>query len=178
LLPAHLLKFFAGISLFIFLGFAALCYFSPKFFIKTAYMLVKLELSDIPEISSTTLSQVMESSTPTIPRNFILVDIRTPQERDVSIIPGAVDDQTFERHLADHQHKKIIVYCTIGYRSGFYARTLRDKGLNAYNLSEGILGWTHADGRLLDSHGHSTRQVHVYSRPWHLAVKDDYMAVY
>jgi rhodanese-related sulfurtransferase len=178
LLPAHLLKFFAGISLFIFLGFAALCYFSPKFFIKTAYMLVKLELSDIPEISSTTLSQVMESSTPTIARNFILVDIRTPQERDVSIIPGAVDDQTFERHLTDHQHKKIIVYCTIGYRSGFYVRTLRDKGLNAYNLSEGILGWTHADGRLLDSHGHSTRQVHVYSRPWHLAVKDDYMAVY
>jgi rhodanese-related sulfurtransferase len=177
LLPVHLLKFFAGISLSVFLGFVALCYFSPKFFIKTAYILVKLKLSDIPEISSTTLRQMMESSRPTVAKNFLLVDVRTPQERHVSVIPGAVDDQAFERHLADYQHKKIIVYCTIGYRSGFYARTLRDKGLDAYNLSEGILGWTHTDGRLLDSHGHSTRRVHVYSRPWHLAIKD-YMAVY
>lgn len=175
----HLLKFFTGISLLVVLGFVTLCYFSPKFFIKTAYMLVKLELSDIPEISGTTLSKMVVPSTPAAAAkdNFILVDVRTPQERHVSVIPGAVDADFFERHFADYQHKKIIVYCTIGYRSGFYARTLRDRGLDAYNLGEGIVGWTHTDGRLFDSHGQPTRRVHVYSRPWHLAVKD-HIAVY
>lgn len=173
----HLLKFFAGISLLAVLGFAAACYFSPKLFIKTAYTLVKLEFGDIPEVSGKTLNALMDSSALDTTKNFILVDVRTPQERHVSVIPSAVDGQFFERHLADYQHKKIIVYCTIGYRSGFYARTLREKGLDAYNLSEGILGWTHANGRLLDSHGHSTKRVHVYSRPWHLAVKD-HIAVY
>lgn len=173
----YLLKSFAGISLLAVLGFVALCYFSPKFFIKTAYTLVKLELSDIPEISGTALSRMIDPVTPAAAKNFILVDVRTPQERHVSVIPGAVDIDSFERHFADYQHKKIIVYCTIGYRSGFYTRTLRKKGLDAYNLSKGILGWTHDDGRLLDLHGQPTRRVHVYNRPWHLAVKD-HIAVY
>jgi len=173
----HLLKFFAGISLLAVLGFAAACYFSPKLFINTAYALVKLEFSDIPEVSGKTLKALIDSSAPNTEKNFILVDVRTPQERQVSAIPGAVDGDFFEHHLADHQHKKIIVYCTIGYRSGYYARTLREKGLDAYNLREGILGWTHIDGLLLDSHGQSTRLVHVYSHPWNLAVKD-HIAVY
>jgi rhodanese-related sulfurtransferase len=171
------LKFFAGISLFVVLGFVAACYFSPKFFIKTAYTLVKLEFGDIPDVSSRTLSKLIDSSALDTAKNFILVDVRTPQERQVSVIPGAVDGDSFEHHFADHQHKKIIVYCTIGYRSGFYARTLREKGLDAYNLREGILGWTHIDGLLLDSHGQSTQRVHVYSHPWNLAVKD-HIAVY
>lgn len=141
-------------------------------------MLVKLELNDIPEISGTALSKMIAPSTPaTTEDDFILVDVRTPQERHVSVIPGAVDADSFERLFSDYPHKKIIVYCTIGYRSGFYARTLRDKGLDAYNLSEGIVGWAHADGRLIDSHGQPTRRVHVYSRPWNLAVKD-HIAVY
>jgi len=173
----YLLKFFAGISLVVALGFAAACYFSPKLFINTAYTLVKQEFGDIPEASGATLNALIDSSAPDTAKNFILVDVRTPQERQVSVIPGAVDGDSFEHHLADHQHKKIIVYCTIGYRSGHYARTLREKGLDAYNLREGILGWTHIDGPLLDSHGQSTRRVHVYSHLWNLAVKD-HIAVY
>jgi len=172
----RILKTFSVFSLFAIGSLLVILYLSPKLFMKTAYALVKLELGDLPEISSSALLASIEKSDHIAPE-FIVVDVRTPEERLVSIIPGAVDPEFFERHQADYQNKKIIVYCTIGYRSGFYTLELLEKGLDAYNLSEGIQGWTYAEGPLLDSHGHSTKKVHVYSRPWDLAIKN-YIAVY
>lgn len=103
--------------------------------------------------------------------DYIVVDVRTPQERNVSTIAGAIDNEYFEHNSASYLNKKIIVYCTMGYRSGYYAAELRQKGIDAYNLSEGILGWAQIDGLLVGPQGQVTSQVHVFSRPWNFALK-------
>jgi rhodanese-related sulfurtransferase len=162
------LKIFLGVCLLGLASFVVACYVSPQVFLKTTYAFVKSEFPDLPEFSNRSLYELTHDKR----ADYIVVDVRTPQERNVSIIAGAIDNAYFERNLASYQNKKIIVYCTIGYRSGYYASELRQKGFDAYNLSEGILGWTHVDGLLVDPQGQATSQVHVYSRPWNLALKN------
>ena len=162
------MKVVGGIFLVSLVSFVVACYISPQISLKSAYSLVKLEFPDLPELSNQSLQTLSREEK----RDYVLVDVRTPEERNVSIIAGAIDHEYFERNMASYQNKKIVVYCTIGYRSGFYAAELRQKGLDAYNLSEGILGWTHVDGLLINPQGQATGEVHVYSRPWDLAVKN------
>ena len=162
------MKVFVGMFLISLLGFLVVCYVSPQVSLKSAYSLVKLEFPDLPEFSNQSLKVLSSEER----EDYIVVDVRTAEERNVSIIAGAIDNEYFERNITSYENKKIIVYCTIGYRSGFYAETLRQKGLDAYNLSEGILGWTHVNGLLINSRGQTTDEVHVYSRPWDLAVKN------
>lgn len=162
------MKVISGIFLVSLLSFVVACYVSPQIALKSAYSLVKLEFPDLPEFSNQSLQALSREEK----KGYVLVDVRTPEERDVSIIAGAIDNEYFEHNKAFYQNKKIIVYCTIGYRSGFYAAELRQEGLDAYNLSEGILGWTHVNGLLVNPQGQATDEVHVYSRPWDLAVKN------
>ncbi len=169
-----IMKTFFGICLLGLVSFTVLCYISPKFFITATYALVKSEFKDLPEFSVQSLN-VLSANEKT---DYIIVDVRSAEERNVSIIAGAIDQDYFENNHHAYQNNKIIVYCTIGYRSGYYAQELRQKGLDAYNLSEGILGWTQANGLLVNSHGQETSQVHVYSRPWDLAVGKNYTAVF
>lgn len=162
------MKVFVGIFLISLLSLVVACYVSPQVSLKAAYSLVKLEFPDLPEFSNQSLKALSRDER----EDYVVVDVRAPEERSVSIIAGAIDNEYFERNITSYENKKIIVYCTIGYRSGFYAETLRQKDLDAYNLSEGILGWTHVNGLLVNSQGRMTDEVHVYSRPWNLAVKN------
>ncbi len=143
-------------------------YFSPQVFLKTTYTLVKREFPSLPEFSNQSLHRLSVDER----ADYVLVDVRTPQEQAVSMLPGAIDQADFERDMPAYHDKKVIVYCTIGYRSGYYTQELLQQGLDAYNLSEGILGWANVDGLLLDPQGRKTSQVHVYSRPWNWALKN------
>jgi len=163
-----ILKLFFGIGLIGLVCIAVASYVSPRFFVKTAYTLVKLEFADLPEFSNQALLDLSNAQR----ANYIVVDVRSPVERNISIIEGSIDQAHFERNFDSYQKKKVVVYCTIGYRSGYYAKALRQQGLDAYNLSEGILGWIQAGGSLVNTDGQITPKVHVYSRPWDLAVKD------
>ncbi|MHC4778366.1 MAG: TIGR00341 family protein [Planctomycetota bacterium] len=98
----------------------------------------------------------------------VLVDVRPESERAVSMIPGALDMETFEGKIDKLEGRKIVCYCTIGFRSGLYARKLRERGLDASNLEGGILSWLHGGGKLRDDSG-ETRRVHVYGSKWDLA---------
>lgn len=164
----HMMKVFLGMSLLGIVGITAVCYTSPTVFMKISYALVRLNFDHLPEFSSQSLRTLHEAA----PSDYVIVDVRTPQERNVSMIAGAIDQTFFEQNMTDYHEKKIIVYCTIGYRSGYYAQTLRNEGFDAYNLREGILGWAYANGSLLTPRGEPTRRVHVYSQPWDLALKN------
>ena len=89
----------------------------------------------------------------------------------MSRIPGSLPRDVFEKNLGSHAGKTVVVYCTIGYRSGLYAKELNDKGLKAVNLKGGILSWIHASQRLNDDRG-ETRRVHVYGAKWDLAPQE------
>jgi len=100
----------------------------------------------------------------------VIVDVRDPDEIAVSIIPGALTKEHFEATNVD-KGRPIVVYCTVGVRSGFYTERLLEQGYNAFNLNGSIVAYTHKAGtQLVDPHsGLSTNRVHVYGKTWDLA---------
>eukprot|EP00300_Choanocystis_sp_HF-7_P014744 c18803_g1_i4.p1 GENE.c18803_g1_i4~~c18803_g1_i4.p1 ORF type:complete len:155 (+),score=19.11 c18803_g1_i4:35-466(+) len=100
------------------------------------------QFPDVPKISTSDLVSMISKA----PDSVVLVDVRTDEERRVSIIPGALSEQEFmSRSPADFQDKTIVPYCTVGFRSGNYCRKLIQSGTygNDIRNGEGILLWTH-----------------------------------
>jgi sodium/bile acid cotransporter 7 len=128
----------------------------------------------VPEVDAGTLLQKYQN-----PRNLVIVDVRTEAERAVSVIKGAVTKEQYEADVnGEYVGKKIVAYCTIGYRSGKYVETLiKDKGVDAYNLRGSILAWTHAGGPLETADGTPTNVVHTWGKAWALP-RRDHVAVY
>jgi len=84
------------------------------------------------------------------------------------MIPGAITEKQLLDHLDQYRDKRMIVYCTISYRSGKLADKLHKEGLSITNLKGGLLGWVHAGGPLVRE-GQEVRKLHVYGRKWDLA---------
>ncbi len=105
--------------------------------------------------------------------SLLLVDVRPEEERNVSILPGAIALEEYEaRREADptaFADRTVVTYCTVGVRSGFAANKLRKDGVDVLNFRGSILAWTHEDGPLVTPTGESTRQVHVYGKRWDYA---------
>ena len=92
------------------------------------------------------------------------------------MIPGAIDSSRFERRPRHDNIDTIVIYCTIGLRSGLYAEELRRKGHAVRNLRGGILAWVHA-GQDVVKGGRPTRRLHVYGPKWDL-LPDGHVAVW
>jgi rhodanese-related sulfurtransferase len=100
-------------------------------------------------------------------RPAVLVDVREPHERRVSMLPGAITKQDFERNSPRYRSWLVVPYCTIGLRSGIYTRELRSRGFEVRNLAGSALAWAHA-GLPFEAGGKATRQVHVFNADWNL----------
>jgi len=107
---------------------------------------------------------------------IVFVDVREDVERAVSIIPGAITADDLAADPEAYRDAVIVPYCTIGYRSGLYTKTLRAEGWDAVNLEGSILAWTHA-GQQLEGPTGETKRVHVYGPRWSLAA-DGYEPVW
>lgn len=137
--------------------------------IERMYQAYKMELfPKVAEISPEKAMQLKEES--------IFVDIRDKREQEVSMLPRAITQEEFENNIVKNEDKVLILYCTIGNRSGKYAKLLSQQGIDSYNLVGGILAWTWEEGRLVDASG-QTNKVHVYGSRWNL-LPDSYKAVY
>lgn len=99
--------------------------------------------------------------------DLVIVDVRSEEERAVSMIEGAITAAEFERQADSHRDATVVAYCTTGHRSGLFAKKLCSEGFDARNLRGSILAWTHVDGRLVDERG-PTRRVHVWGPPFRL----------
>ena len=108
--------------------------------------------------------------------DLVLVDVRTPPEREISMIPGAITSESFEAHPDDYRGKTVVTYCTAGYRSGLYAEKLRNNGWTVLNLKGSLLLWSHA-GQPLEHDGQPTRQIHTFGPDWDL-LAEGYEAVW
>ena len=111
--------------------------------------------------------------------SMVLIDARSSAERSISIIPGAISLAEFEQNIVTtlSPDASVVVYCTIGYRSGIEARRLKEKldGLDGriQNL-DGIVPYTHAIGDMSDQSmqlikpdtGERTNVVHMFGRTW------------
>ena len=102
--------------------------------------------------------------------NFILLDTREKEEFDVSHIRNAVwvGYDNFDISVLDSfsVDSKIIVYCSVGYRSSKIADELYDNGFNnVFNLYGGIFNWAN-EGRILIFDDKKTQNLHAYNRRW------------
>lgn len=136
------------------------------------YLRACSEFPEVPEITAKETLDRLEAG-----ERLVLVDVRTPNEQKVSMIPSAI---TVEQYESDPSHAErnvpVVCYCTIGGRSGRYTRELCSRGVNALNMPGAILAWSHAGGEFEGPDGR-TRRVHVYNRRFNL-LADGYEAVY
>lgn len=96
---------------------------------------------------------------------IIFVDVREKNEQEISTLPHAITSDEFEKRIQEFSETTIVVYCTIGYRSGKYCEKL--KNIKAYNLAGGVLAWSHAHGEFT-LNNKPTTEVHTYSKDWNL----------
>lgn len=102
-----------------------------------------------------------------IERGGLLIDVRESEEYRVSHARGAVNvpiDDVLRHGLPDQYvgRTPIVVYCTIGRRSGIVARRLSSEGVEAYNLVGGILEIAEEAPSWIDAPSVG-RRVHVWS---------------
>lgn len=100
----------------------------------------------------------------------VFIDTRKPEEMAVSMLPAAIDEETYLKAPASFEGKTPVAYCTIGYRSGIFAREMEAKGILVRNLSGGIVAWALEGGPLFDKSG-ETKRIHVYGEKWNYAPK-------
>jgi rhodanese-related sulfurtransferase len=132
--------------------------------IESLVQAIEPQVADVPVILAEQLRRAQPQP--------LLLDVRSKAEREVSVIPGAIFDAG-----SIPAGSRVVVYCTVGLRSGIAARKLRERGIDAVNLRGGILAWLAVGGELVDPTGQPTHAVHVYGRRWD-AVPDNVQAVW
>ncbi len=138
--------------------------------VESTYRATAGNFPDVPDMAVSEAQRLLREG------NIVLVDVRSPEEQAVSMIEGAITAAQFDGHRESHQGTTVVTYCTMGYRSGMFARRLVEQGWKAFNLEGAILGWTHAGGELVNADG-PTMRVHVYSRKLDL-LPEGYEAVW
>ena len=101
--------------------------------------------------------------------SVVFLDTRKPEEMAVSMLPGAITKEQFLKQPQRYKDRMVVAYCTVGYRSGVFARDMAQNGIKMVNLAGSILGWIHAGGPVFDPQGRQTRRVHVFGDRWDLA---------
>lgn len=121
------------------------------------------ELEDMLNRQKEAEATAKQSGTDAPKAEFVLVDVRSDAEVKVSIIPGAITKADYEKNLAKYKGRTVIPYCTVGARSGAYAKQLAARGVKVRNYEGSILEWVGAELPLVTLDGQPTNRVHTYS---------------
>ena len=105
----------------------------------------------------------------------VFLDAREKREFEVSHLPGAVwvgyDDFQLEKVAQVARNQRVIVYCSVGYRSEKVSEKLLAAGFqDVSNLVGGIFEWVNDGQKLMDDNG-PTNRVHAYSKSWGIWLK-------
>ncbi len=103
--------------------------------------------------------------------DFFLLDTRSAREYEVSHIEEAefVDYENFQPEDVNHlpKNQKVVVYCSVGYRSERIGEKLKELGFTeVYNLYGGIFEWKNQGYQVIDQQKQPTDRVHAYNRQW------------
>ncbi len=106
----------------------------------------------------------------------VFLDARELNEYNVSRMDKAqwvgYNDFTLDRVSDLPKDSKVVVYCSVGYRSEKVAEKLIDAGFtNVSNLYGGIFEWVNQEHPVVDSLAQPTDNVHAYDRIWGLWLK-------
>jgi sulfur-carrier protein adenylyltransferase/sulfurtransferase len=101
---------------------------------------------EIPEMTVRELKQLIDSGAD----DYVLVDVRNPNEYEIAKIPGAVliplpdiengdGIEKIEQLVNGH---KLVVHCKMGGRSAKALGILKDAGIQGTNVKGGIIAWS------------------------------------
>jgi len=103
---------------------------------------------------------------------IVFLDAREWSEFKVSHIKNAIwvgyDDFDFSRlDSSIKKSDKIVVYCSVGYRSEKIAEKLEKKGYkNVHNLYGSIFEWVNQGKLVYNMKGQTTQKVHGFNPEW------------
>jgi rhodanese-related sulfurtransferase len=113
-------------------------------------------------------SDVLKS---TATQDVIILDTRSPKEFNVSHLPNArflnYDHFRPEDVKGLNKNSKIVVYCSVGYRSERIGEQLINLGFSdVSNLYGGIFDWVNKGNKVVNHSGIATDSVHTYNKDW------------
>ncbi len=138
--------------------------------------LISARFPGVEWVDSETLSEWMIRSSN---EELVLLDVRGPEEQKVSQLRGArrVDAREPELDaLAIRKDAKVVVYCSIGYRSAVLVEDLKRAGAkHVYNLEGGIFDWAN-QGRPIYRGEERVREVHPFNGVWGFLLRPELRA--
>ncbi|MGL5196780.1 MAG: molybdopterin-synthase adenylyltransferase MoeB [Chroococcales cyanobacterium] len=101
---------------------------------------------EISEMTATELKQLMDSGA----TDFVLIDVRNPNEYEIAQIPGAVlvplpdieQGKGVEKVKELVNGHRLIAHCKMGVRSARALGILKEAGIEGTNLKGGITAWS------------------------------------
>lgn len=100
-----------------------------------------------------------------------ILDAREKKEFEISHIPNAkfIGYNKLNKDVLKDIPKdtKVVLYCSIGYRSEKIGEKIRKKGFtNVHNLYGSIFEWVNQGYPVVDKNGQPTKKVHTYNKDW------------
>lgn len=125
----------------------------------------------LKDLLSHTVKEVGVSDIDQNDHSILFLDARERKEYEVSHIKNAVwigyDDFRMSRVKSIQKTDKIVVYCSVGYRSEKISEKLITAGYrNVANLYGSIFEWVNQGRPVYDMDGKITAKVHAYDRNW------------
>lgn len=119
-----------------------------------------------PFIMQVSLNKMLASNKP-----VIILDSREQKEYHVSHLPNAIwvgyDQVNWEKIESLDKNATIVIYCSVGFRSGKLTEELLKKGFkNVKNLYGGLFNWVNNGGSVETSDHKKTTNVHGYNEKW------------
>ena len=136
---------------------------------------IRSEFPEVRRISTPELAAWLNGPQRPAP---LLLDVRTRAEFEVSHLAGArhVEPDAPASAIREAKDRPIVTYCSVGYRSGAFAKKLADAGFaKVTNLEGSIFRWAN-EGRPLVREGGTADKVHPYNGRWGLLLKRRYRA--
>ena len=120
----------------------------------------------VPLIDASSLQKLANQD-----QQIFLLDTRSQAEYRVSHIPGArlIDYDHFEKRDVKDIPKdaKVVVYCSVGYRSERIGEKLQKMGFDdVSNLYGGIFDWKNQGKEIINLENNPTDSVHTYNKNW------------
>ena len=103
-------------------------------------------------------------------KKIVFLDARESAEYKVSHIKDAIhigyDEFNMKSVKGIDKDAIIVVYCSVGYRSGKIGKKLREAGFTSvFNLWGGLFDWAN-NGNVIYAKGKKVKKVHPYNNNW------------
>jgi rhodanese-related sulfurtransferase len=161
LINEYIMKFLS----FLFLFFVSLTFTAqnPEGFDKMAQNMAGKKA---PSITKGTVEKIILTQ-----NEVVFLDSREQSEYQTSHLPDAIwigyDEINWIKIDKLDKSTSIIIYCSVGYRSGKLTEQLTKKGFtNVKNLYGGLFNWANNGGALQNDLKQPTKIVHGYNKNW------------